>query len=55
MDWKQLLVYISSSVEEEFLLRIAYPGRKPYLTRPGSCMANVRLIQIGSKRGTISP
>jgi hypothetical protein len=24
MDWKQLLVYISSSVEEEFLLRIAY-------------------------------
>ena len=24
MDWKQLLVYISGSVEEELLLRIAY-------------------------------
>jgi hypothetical protein len=24
MDWKQLLVYISGSVEEELLLRIEY-------------------------------
>lgn len=24
MEWKQLLVYISGSVEEELLLRIAY-------------------------------
>jgi hypothetical protein len=24
MDWKQLLVYISESVEENFILRIEY-------------------------------
>ena len=33
MDWKQLLVYITGSVEEEFLLRIEYLVAENHILR----------------------